>query len=226
MVQIMTLLSAIVSTVTISTVRAIFKITDWDNLPQDDKWYGLKDNKCWPKDLAPNDPGWVLLTNDEFYQQGQHPGLKVHTQSYRNLPDLALVQQALAANNGIPPYTHKDTKNSNKVVFGNGQGEIQQPYRGVLPGVNKRNETDPTDDLWDDTEPNEELVGDREFSDGEFDKWMEGYLEIMNRYYTEETTNTVPPTTDAQPTPRGQGDVTATPATEGSTVTADLPIAT
>ena len=79
---------AVHSTVWIVTTRAIFSIGNWDNLPND-PYHGLKLNsKCWPSQLAPDDPGWVLLTNDEFYSAGQYPASAVHIGSYRDFPDM------------------------------------------------------------------------------------------------------------------------------------------
>jgi hypothetical protein len=50
-----------------------FTITGWDHaanpLPND----GLNDNPCWPSRIAPQDPGFALLTFDPYYNQQPPP---------------------------------------------------------------------------------------------------------------------------------------------------------
>ncbi|KAI1074014.1 hypothetical protein F5B20DRAFT_565224, partial [Whalleya microplaca] len=51
--------------------RPEFTIANWQHdqtAPED----GLRDNPCWPAQIAPNDPGFTLLTFDSFYK-GQKP---------------------------------------------------------------------------------------------------------------------------------------------------------
>ncbi|RYP24622.1 hypothetical protein DL765_000448 [Monosporascus sp. GIB2] len=235
--------ATIISSVSVLTARAIFKFIDWDGLPKDDQWYGLKDNKCWPKELAPEDPGWALLTNDEFYQAGQHPDLQVHTQSYRGLPDLALVKQALATNKDKPPYPFAKVE---KVKLGNGEGQVDAKYFGILPGVPKnvrtrrfarvlrRNGTDPAEDADDHSTFNDEMAqtddyldGDlSDYSDEDLNRWIEEYIKLMERYYPDQDSDDVPPTTYAQQTPEGQGEPTTVPAIQGSLATAKVPAVT
>ena len=50
-------------------VKPVFTFAQFDVSDSDD---GLTDNPCWPKKYTPNDPGYVLLTEDEFYK-GQPP---------------------------------------------------------------------------------------------------------------------------------------------------------
>ncbi|KAL0932163.1 uncharacterized protein CTRU02_213116 [Colletotrichum truncatum] len=129
----------IVSHVSIDTMRAVFTIKDWDGLPEEKdgapKWDGLKENKCWPSLLAPEDPGFALLTNDEFYQQGQHPELAHHTPGYRGLPDLRVLKKVLEDLNDEPPwpYSSIDIDTFNKRAFD--ARMIPDEYRGVLPGI-------------------------------------------------------------------------------------------
>ncbi|KAK1672326.1 hypothetical protein BDP55DRAFT_731558 [Colletotrichum godetiae] len=130
----------VTSWVSIETARAIFKITDWDGLPKDTKWYGLRDNKCWPKDLTPDDPGWILLTNNEFYAAGQHLDLAPHTQGYRGLPDLTLLRRVLQQRKNSPPFEFRELNSTEyggrKIYEGNGDGQIPRAYRdNVLPGM-------------------------------------------------------------------------------------------
>ncbi|KAK7977144.1 hypothetical protein PG988_004634 [Apiospora saccharicola] len=95
--------TTITSIVSVNTHHGVFKIEDWDGLPMDNVWYGLRDNECWPSDLAPEDPGWALLTNDEFYET-QHQNLKQYRALYTKPPPLQTLKDALANRGGMPPY--------------------------------------------------------------------------------------------------------------------------
>jgi hypothetical protein len=50
------------------------------------------------RDLATEDPGFVLLTNDEFYLN-QHPELKQYTARYESFPPVDVLKQALGQRN-------------------------------------------------------------------------------------------------------------------------------
>ncbi|OHF01134.1 hypothetical protein CORC01_03448 [Colletotrichum orchidophilum] len=223
--------TTVTSWVSIETARPIFKITDWDGLPKDTKWYGLQDNKCWPKDLTPHDPGWVLLTNDEFYGPAQHPDLAPHTQSYRGLPDLTLLRQVLQQRRNLPPYDFRkldlpeyDGKN---IREGNGVGQIPRAYRdNLLPGIPRpkrrrrmilaevHNETQ----VWEE----EEFVEDFEdLDDEEFEEWIGEYMDESG-----EASVTMPKETEAVQTPTSQGDAATTPPSQASIATNGLPHAT
>lgn len=56
--------------------RAVFEI-DFDfkgsEEPTEKNDWLLPKNPCWPKDLIPNDPGYVLLTEDNWYQTHKFP---------------------------------------------------------------------------------------------------------------------------------------------------------
>ncbi|KAJ8119108.1 hypothetical protein ONZ43_g3858 [Nemania bipapillata] len=54
--------------------RPEFSITSWEQVVDPKDPDGLQANKCWPKDLAPHDPGFALLTYDQYYtQHGRTP---------------------------------------------------------------------------------------------------------------------------------------------------------
>ncbi|KAK7921517.1 hypothetical protein PG985_009539 [Apiospora marii] len=93
----------ITSVVSVNTHHGVFKIEDWDGLPVDNVWYGMRDNECWPSDLAPEDPGWALLTNDEFYET-QHQNLKQYRERYTKPPPLQTLKDALIRHGGTAPY--------------------------------------------------------------------------------------------------------------------------
>ena len=118
----------------VNTGRAVFTIVDWDGLPDDKEWHGLKENKCWPEELAEQDPGWALLAEDEFYQAGQHPLLAANTKSYEGFPDanlLAAKVLQLDPANEVRPLTPAEAL----VIFG--EDGIPLELQGVLPGIPK-----------------------------------------------------------------------------------------
>ncbi len=50
--------------------RAVIEIKfphDWPQKAGAKNNWGLEENPCWPQDIVPNDPGYVLLTNDNWY---------------------------------------------------------------------------------------------------------------------------------------------------------------
>ncbi|KAH8178372.1 killer toxin alpha/beta [Sarocladium implicatum] len=63
--------------------RAVFEIKHWEQpvVPDD----GLEINPCWPSVLVPNDPGFVLLTDDPWYRNNK-PGGWPSTALYKNPP--------------------------------------------------------------------------------------------------------------------------------------------
>ncbi|KAJ0345070.1 hypothetical protein KNSL1_008771 [Colletotrichum chrysophilum] len=212
-------------------------MNDWDGLRKDTDWYGLKENPCWPKDLVPDDPGWVLNTADEFYSQGQHPDLAKHTKSYRGLPDLQVLKQALAKHGGSPPYPFSkvdlnvwDTKKKTKM--GDKEGEISKDYRGVLPGNPKpkkrrmlfeESRRDNGTDFEQDDEP-----FDRDDDEDAFEEWenWKEYERLLRRAHFELASRTTPQRTEAEATPAGQGNATPTPAAQGSAVANEWPLPT
>ena len=46
-------------------VKPVFTVTAWD-VPSSPN-AGLSDKPCWPENTAPNDPGFVFMTNDDYY---------------------------------------------------------------------------------------------------------------------------------------------------------------
>lgn len=60
-------------------------------VPSDENHWGLRDNHCWPKDIAENDPGFTLLTDDLFYGS-MNP--KPDTERYKDSPSPQLVEEA------------------------------------------------------------------------------------------------------------------------------------
>lgn len=60
----------------VTFTRAIMTMTfdynEADKPKSENDWY-LFDNPCWPKHIVPNDPGFVLLTDDKWYGTHQFP---------------------------------------------------------------------------------------------------------------------------------------------------------
>ncbi|KAK7947723.1 uncharacterized protein PG986_008609 [Apiospora aurea] len=225
---------------------------DWDNLPVDNVWYGLRDNPCWPSDLAPNDPGWALLTNDEFYET-QHQNLKQYRELYTKPPPLQDLKDALLKRGGQPPYPFSKIKKDKykEIQFHNPAKKlwhIPDDYVGVLPSLDfplpiKRNWINDTDDET----GNNTVTGSRKvvdmvdikkmtiqdihltededlerMDDAQLDAWMNRYLELLRRQ-SETSSNTSPPVSDAQPTPAGQADPAPEAASVGSLGFEELP---
>ncbi|KAK4508202.1 hypothetical protein PRZ48_001940 [Zasmidium cellare] len=77
--------------------RAVFEIQfNFGDKPpsKQNDWY-LKENPCWPEDIAPDDPGFVLLTNDPYYNH--HPEAKATIASYAEPPSRKRFDEANAA---------------------------------------------------------------------------------------------------------------------------------
>ncbi|KAK6845712.1 hypothetical protein PG995_015822 [Apiospora arundinis] len=129
----------ITSIVSVNTRHAVFKFEDWDNLPVDNIWYGLKENECWPSDLAKEDPGWALLTYDEFYET-QHTNLKQYRELYTKPPPIQDLKDALKKYGGKPPRPFSKIKKEKYTKYGfNNKSRklyhIPDEYVGVLPSL-------------------------------------------------------------------------------------------
>ncbi|KAL0935697.1 chitinase [Colletotrichum truncatum] len=78
-----------ITSVGVKVPNAVFEIKHWDHTKitslRDD---GLWDNPCWPSALLPNDPGFVLLTDDPWY--GNNANAQVSTDEYNSAPPSAL----------------------------------------------------------------------------------------------------------------------------------------
>ncbi|KAK1636284.1 hypothetical protein BDP81DRAFT_394898 [Colletotrichum phormii] len=220
--------TTVTSWVSIETARAIFKITDWDGLPKDTKWYGLRDNKCWPNDLTPDDPGWVLLTNDEFYAAGQHPDLAPHTQSYRGLPDLTLLRRVLQQRKNSPPFEFRELNSTEydgrKIREGNGDGQIPRAYRdNVLPGMPQPKRRRRM--IWAEENNDAQVRGEDQYIDSLEDLHDDDFERQIGEYIhdDEETSLKMPRETEAIQTPAGQGDIKTAPPSQASSATDGLP---
>ncbi|CAK1366362.1 unnamed protein product [Cercospora beticola] len=56
--------------------RALYEIAfDWTGVdkPAPENDWNLKQNPCWPKDIAPLDPGYAILTDDPWYKTAAMP---------------------------------------------------------------------------------------------------------------------------------------------------------
>ncbi|KAL2063178.1 hypothetical protein VTL71DRAFT_6250 [Oculimacula yallundae] len=239
---------AIVSTVSVNTGRAVFTIADWDGLPDDKDWHGLKENPCWPKVMVPDDPGWVLLTNDEFYLR-QHPDLAKLTDRYKKLPDLALLQAALLKRDPINIIQEIDIPTA---LTRFGENGIPLEFQGVLPGIPKFSSPKPTrrirgldlrlpwkvlpppfgppdvDSYFKEGDLDPDYMDDEQYAnftstpEGEaWSEWMDLFEESL-----QDGIPTVPVDVSFTPTPVGQGGATATPALEGVRVSAGLAMVT
>lgn len=84
------LLAATITSVQVTVPLAVFEITHWDDVPKD-KEDGLLENPCWPSMIVPNDPGFVLLTNDNFYKSDSRGKIASSTIfKYASPPDVSI----------------------------------------------------------------------------------------------------------------------------------------
>ncbi|PGH16181.1 hypothetical protein AJ79_01948 [Helicocarpus griseus UAMH5409] len=72
----------------ITIPKAVFEINHWDQVPAKDD--SLWDNPCWLSILRPDDPGYALLTNDDWYIR--NPPAQQYTAAYHNPPPNALTK--------------------------------------------------------------------------------------------------------------------------------------
>ncbi|KAK8038483.1 hypothetical protein PG993_006894 [Apiospora rasikravindrae] len=227
----------ITTVVSVNTRHAIFKFEDWDNLPVDNVWYGLRDNPCWPSDLAKDDPGWALLTNDEFYET-QHQNLKQFRELYTKPPPLQDLKDALLKRGGSPRIHSarlKRTSTKTKSFISRPGSCITSPTTtwlndtedepGNHPLIEKRREKIDMINIKKMTIEDVHRTEDEDLEhmdDAQVDAWMDRYIELL-RKQSETSSNTSPPVSDAQPTPAGQADPTPAAASVGSLGFGELP---
>lgn len=83
----------------VTYTRAVFEL-DFQNIPQGgppseaNNWY-LEQNPCWPKDIVPKDPGFVLLTDDPWYTE-HHKDLLKDVGIYAEPPSAQMIDAAKA----------------------------------------------------------------------------------------------------------------------------------
>lgn len=97
--------------------RAIF-VLDFDNRwengpPNRDNDWGLRDNPCWPQAIVPDDPGFVLLTNDKWYDETAKKPSPDRREQYKEPPEPKVTENAAAwqkqnLNNKRPGPTKDD----------------------------------------------------------------------------------------------------------------------
>ncbi|KAI1140795.1 hypothetical protein F5Y05DRAFT_287057 [Hypoxylon sp. FL0543] len=218
------------STVKVSTLRAIFSISEFEGLKANDD--GLADNPCYPKALI-DDPGWALLTDDAWYDD--HPQSKANVGSYRKAPTKAMVDAAKAKVDAakkagekldtmeavdlkamMKRVGSKDEKDMWNKWVGTGEGQIPEELWGLLPTIPKfpkpkrrsfsdiaaANETLSLEDRdSDDLDWDGHEDHVDDMDDEELRRWLEEYEEIMRRMYDDEVESpTTPPEVPAEPT--------------------------
>ncbi|KAF2429075.1 hypothetical protein EJ08DRAFT_306237 [Tothia fuscella] len=70
--------------------RAVYVLAfdnSWPQMPSQGNDWGLRDNACWPEDLVPNDPGFVLLNDDNWYTTAGSHIPDAQKQEYAKAPD-------------------------------------------------------------------------------------------------------------------------------------------
>lgn len=65
-------------------------------LPSKENNFYLDENPCWPKDIVPDDPGFVLLNNDNWYKEyNKKDAAAKYVNDYRAAPPKALLDAAI-----------------------------------------------------------------------------------------------------------------------------------
>lgn len=90
--------------------RAVFEMAfEWFSLtPSRSNDWGLRENPCWPKDIVPNNPGYVLLTSDSWYSTASpkpDPDLRG---SYSKAPPESLIESADGKRGQKRPHSPDD----------------------------------------------------------------------------------------------------------------------
>ncbi|KAG8528378.1 uncharacterized protein KY384_007296 [Bacidia gigantensis] len=72
--------------------RAVFEFDFDKDVAGKDKDYAISDNDCWPRWILPNDPGYCLLKDDDWY--GENNGADEFVNQYEDEPDPKLIAAA------------------------------------------------------------------------------------------------------------------------------------
>ncbi|KAL9113309.1 MAG: hypothetical protein Q9227_002644 [Pyrenula ochraceoflavens] len=88
--------------------RAVFALDfDWTGVDKPTKQnnWGLKENPCWPQDIVPDDPGYALLEDDNWYNTAAPKNAKDDRPKYKDPPDDDRVERADQNRKarGLPP---------------------------------------------------------------------------------------------------------------------------
>lgn len=90
--------------------RPEFTWAKWEHAANPPVSDGLRDNPCWAKGLAPDDPGFALLTWDPFYG-GKNPPYDYHAQVTKTpMPKQAVVKRTAEALMGPRTTLHVATR--------------------------------------------------------------------------------------------------------------------
>lgn len=109
--------------------RAVFEMQFdklWPEMPSKENDWGLRQNPCWPEDILPDDPGYVLLTDDNWYKTAMPP--KDHRADYAKPPPKEMIEAAEGRRGTKRPHS-PDEPDPNKRP----EGE-QQAKRGLALG--------------------------------------------------------------------------------------------
>ncbi|KAF2814094.1 uncharacterized protein BDZ99DRAFT_567780 [Mytilinidion resinicola] len=89
--------------------RAVFEISfdkDFKDFPTKENDWGLRENPCWPEDIVPNDPGFVVFTDDPWYKTAGSPKLVAELKKqkvlYKKAPSADMVKKAKERQKGNP----------------------------------------------------------------------------------------------------------------------------
>jgi len=115
--------------------RAIFEMgfdKKWPLDPPEKNNWGLEINPCWPKDITPDDPGYVLLNEDVWYSTKASNAAKAMRANYVRAPTAQEISNAEARKLARHPPPESDSSSSK------GDGEDEDESDPDAPGPAKR----------------------------------------------------------------------------------------
>jgi len=76
--------------------------------PSEKNDWGLRENPCWPEDIIPEDPGYVLLTSDSWYSTASRKPDKSSLSLYATAPPMSMVESANGKRGQKRPHSPDD----------------------------------------------------------------------------------------------------------------------
>ena len=180
--------------------RAVFSIDfDWNGgplegkIPDDSNDWGLRLNPCWPQAIVPDDPGFVLKSNDPWYDKHIPKPDHRHEYSLKRIPQ-TLVDDAKDWMKAHPKFTAlaaKAPQGQKRSAPSNNNNNNNAPNKRpneTQPNESQSNKTEPSQ-----TKPDEKASSgsknQKRFLDRVDDKLVDDKLVARERNVTHEITD-------------------------------------